>query len=244
MRYILLIHDLSQVHGCFATFPWLFVKLGSCTSYSLSFSNKKKINNDKLFHAVNTGGIRIQLCIYMSVVLVCWLAVMLTKLSLVHLGKLQLTWCVIFFWLFFLKWVSGYLDIVFCNEFLSTPLVCSSEVTPKYSSFCATFLLILCSWGSYASIRHLIDKGTCWLLSCWLIFIWNVILVYLSRIDETEHKAFDKTQDIWNVMSYLVMDKTFDRKGTCWLLSCWLVFIWNVILVYLSRVDEPEHMML
>lgn len=104
VRYILLIHDLTQVHGCFATFPWLFVKFGSCTSYSLSFSNKKKINNDnKLFRAVNTGGIRIQLCIYMSVVLVCWLAVMLMKLSLVHLGKLQLTWCVIFFLIVFSK---------------------------------------------------------------------------------------------------------------------------------------------
>ena len=119
-----------------------------------------------------------------------------------------------FFLIVFSKMGTGYLDIVFCNELPSTPLVCSSKVTPKYSSFCATFLPMLCSWGSYASIRHLIDKGTCWLLSCWLIFIWNVILVYLSRLDETEHRhLIHKTQDIWNVMSYLVMDKTFDRKG-------------------------------
>ena len=163
---------------------------------------------------MNTGGIRIQLCIYMSVVLVCWLAVMLMKLSLVHLGKLQLTWCVIFFWLFFLKWVQVILILYFVMNYWVHPLVCSSKVTPKYSSFCATFLPMLCSWGSYASLRHLIDKGTCWLLSCWLIFIWNVILVYLSRLDETEHRhLIHKTQDIWNVMSYLVMDKTFDRKG-------------------------------
>jgi hypothetical protein len=58
---------------------------------------------DNLFHAVNTGGISIQLCIYMSVVLACWLAVMLMKLSLVHLGKLQLTWCVVFFPLIYLS---------------------------------------------------------------------------------------------------------------------------------------------
>lgn len=93
----------------------------------------KSINNYvKIFHAVNTGGISIQLCIYMNVVLVCWLAVMLMKLSLVHLGKLQMTWCVIPVWLIFLCGYQFIFPLHIIMNFSECTLAYWIEVTDKH----------------------------------------------------------------------------------------------------------------